>query len=71
MLAESFSSHNACLNLAAGKALANMDQNHRKYGVYDRSIYLLHPLYEDTEDTRNSDARHGVSLLPYCHLPLR
>ncbi|XP_032784343.2 protein SERAC1 [Daphnia magna] len=60
LLAEFLGSQYASLNLAAGKALVNMDQNHRKYGVYDRSIYLLHPLYEDTEDTRKFDTRQGT-----------
>ncbi len=31
-------------NLSAGKALLNMDESSRKYGVYDSSTYLLHPL---------------------------
>ncbi|XP_057380018.1 protein SERAC1-like [Daphnia carinata] len=62
LLAEFFGSQYASLNLAAGKALVNMDQDHRKYGVYDRSIYLLHPLYEEADDTRKSEARQGWDL---------
>lgn len=63
LLADFFSFQHASLNLTAGKALVNMDPQIRKYGIYDRSIYLLHPLYEDKDESRKSCVRQNVSIL--------
>ncbi|XP_046459703.1 protein SERAC1-like [Daphnia pulex] len=60
LLAEFFGPQHASLNLAAGKALANMDQNSRKCGVYDRSVYLLHPLYEDKDESKKPCVRQNA-----------
>ena len=62
-LAEYFGPDHQPLNLAAGKALANMDKNSRKYGIYDRSMYLFYPLYEDEDElsTKTSWKRKSVS----------
>lgn len=62
MLAEYFGPESGSLNLAAGKALANMDDSCRKFGIYDRSIYLFHPLYKDDDsDAKSSSTRVAVS----------
>ena len=56
LLAEFMRSNNFALNLAAGKALANMDERSRKDGVFDGSIYLIHPLYGDADSRNNNSA---------------
>lgn len=62
MLAEFIGSDNLALTLAAGKALANMDERSRREGVYDNSIYLIHPLYGVT------DSRNQVSAVSFSSL---
>ena len=53
LLAEFLQSKHTTLSLAAGKALANMDENDRKQGVYDSSTYLLHPLHVTSSTTQS------------------
>lgn len=63
-MAEYFGVEHGSLNLAAGKALANMDESCRQYGVYDRSIYLLYPLFKyDDYDAKSCTNRTTVSLI--------
>lgn len=49
------------LSLAAGKALANMDEVVRKFGIYDGSVYLLHPLFYEDESEEHKSTRRSVS----------
>jgi len=59
LFAELLVSDNVRLSLSAGKALANMEESMMKHGVYDSSIYLLHPLQEiDDSDLNCKKASH-------------
>lgn len=49
------------MSLAAGKALANMDEVVRKFGIYDGSVYLLHPLFYEDESEEYKSTRRSVS----------
>jgi len=46
LFAELLVSDNVRLSLSAGKALANMEESVMKHGIYDSSVYILHPLQE-------------------------
>lgn len=54
LFAELLVSDNVRLSLSAGKALANMEESMKKHGIYDSSVYLLHPLQDTDESDLNS-----------------
>lgn len=62
------SSDHLAVNLAAGKALANMDERSRKDGVYDGFVYLLHPLIGETDSTNQSSEVETSSVVSIFNL---